>query len=136
MSDGELSAGEFLNIGWSIRLLLLLLLMPLLLLLFDLGSDWLSHQVGLRPELEIMVGGFAPMGPNCAPKFSGFLISGRILPTGVTFVFCFRVSDSGASGAGVVTLELGPNIDPPDGAVVGPGVEETDPCSARSSDSE
>ena len=39
-------------------------------------------------------------------------------------------------GAGAVTLELGPNIDPPDVVVVGPGVEETDPCSARSSDSE
>ena len=137
MSDGGLSIDEFLNIGccccWSIRLMLLLLLvMPLL---FDLGSAGPSHQVGLRPEFEfeIMAGGLAPIGPNCAPKFSAFLISGRILPTGVTFVFCFKVSES---GAGVDTVELGPKIEAPEVDGVGPGVEATDPFSARSSDSE
>jgi hypothetical protein len=97
-----------------------------------LGSAGLSLQVDFLtgPEDGIKAAGFAPIGPNWAPRFSGFLISGRIFPTGVTFVFCFIASASGIT-------ELGPKMVPVD--VRGPGVDgdtDTDPFSARSSDSE
>ena len=123
------STGEFLNNPESI----LFKLFPFPTIVGGLGSAGLSLQVDFLAELEfvIIVEGFAPIGPNCAPKFSGFLISGKIFPTGVTFVFNFEDSDNGAGG---VTEDV-PKIDP--FPIAGPGVAgDMETMSTRSSDSD
>ena len=48
---------------------------------------------GLLLQVDRRVGGRAPTGPYCAPMFSGFFGSGRILPTGGgTFALCLFLS--------------------------------------------